>query len=215
MRWLDRRFDRAYGTDTAAEVDSEKYSVTPELMLHAVSYSASPDRLFRSLLRQQRLDFSNYTFIDLGCGKGRTLLLASQFAFRKIVGVEMELALVETCRRNIGLYMKCAMPASSIEVLHMSAGNYEFPSGNIFLYLFNPFDEHIMSQVVAKLLSAITSEPRIVRVLYLHPNHVTSLLTLPNIRLVEKRSFYDRKSIHNLGRVATYEIAPRKTRSPY
>jgi len=34
------------------------------------------------------IDLSKFTFIDLGAGKGRALLMASDYLFQKIIGVE-------------------------------------------------------------------------------------------------------------------------------
>ena len=208
-RWLDHRFDRRWGTDTTSPLSTSKYNIDAELVGHAVSYSASPDRIFVRFLRQQELDYSDFTFIDLGCGKGRTLLLASEFSFKKIIGVEIEPAVHAICMANIATYLKNSkVSRPPIEALCTNAGDFDFPAGNIFLYLFNPFDEYIMTQVAHKLRQAIESSARLIRIVYFHPNFVSSLLTLPNIKLISEEIFRDRKSSNNVSRVATYEIAP-------
>lgn len=125
------------------------------------------------------------------------------------MGVELEPTIHAICLRNIATYTKISKISQRlVEALCMNAGEYDFPDGNIFLYLFNPFDEYVMAQVVQKLRKAIESSPRIIRIVYFHPNFVASLLTLPNIKLISKESFRDRKSLNDVGRVATYEITP-------
>src|SRR5229473_3258379 len=42
-------------------------------------YQATEPTLFREMLEALNIDFTQYTFIDLGSGKGRTLLMASEY----------------------------------------------------------------------------------------------------------------------------------------
>ncbi len=46
------------------------------------------------------IEFNQFTFIDLGSGKGRTLLMASDFPFRKILGVEILRRAAPYCARE-------------------------------------------------------------------------------------------------------------------
>lgn len=210
VRWLDDRFDRRYGTDTTQGLHRSKFNIDAELEAHAYHYTVSPDRVFIRFLRGQELDYSDYTFVDLGCGKGRTLLLASRFPFKNIVGVEVAPPIHAICLKNIATYRKNHRNSLRPTVaLCMNAGDYEFPDGNILLYLNNPFDEYIMAQVVQKLRRAIESSPRSVRIIYSHPNYAAPLLTLPGIKLIREETFHCRASVNNLGRVASYEITPR------
>ena len=43
---------------------------------------------FRKVLASLQIAFHDYTFIDFGSGKGRALLLASEFPFKRIIGLE-------------------------------------------------------------------------------------------------------------------------------
>src|SRR5712691_7133679 len=52
-------------------------------------YQPTEPVLFEEMLASIKIDFRNFTFIDLGSGKGRVLLLASDYPFRQIVGVEL------------------------------------------------------------------------------------------------------------------------------
>lgn len=208
VRWVDTRFDRKYGTETATDIYPRDFLADPEVVAHANEYSPTPDRIFLRFLRRQRLDFARYTFIDLGCGKGRALLLASLFPFRRVIGVELEPRIHEVCVRNIDAFTRKAKLSRRPEALCMSAGEFEFPEGDILLYLFNPFDEHIMTQVAANLRRSLAARPRHVRIIYFHPNWEAPLMQLPNVRLLCSESFRDRKALGNVSRVNVYDIAP-------
>src|SRR5580700_6255635 len=53
---------------------------------------------------QPGLNFRDFTFIDLGSGKGRTLLMASDYPFHRIVGVELLPSLHEIAQENLRQY---------------------------------------------------------------------------------------------------------------
>jgi len=206
-RWIDSRFDRRYGTETGISVDVAGFHVSPELRAHAVEYSASPDGVFVRFLKDQELEYPSYTFVDLGCGKGRALLLASLFPFKRAIGVELEPGIHAVCQANIEIFARTAKPPRKPEVVQMSAGDFRFPPGDIFLYLFNPFDGHVMEQVARNLRAAIEEAPRRVRIVYFHPNHDGPLLGLPNVKVLRTEHFRDRKSKDNLGRLKVYDVA--------
>lgn len=208
-RWLDNSFDRKYGTDTSKTVHLSEFDVDAENLEHARNYQATPDRTFLRFLAQQKLNYSSYTFIDLGCGKGRTLLLASQLPFKKIVGIELDSSIHAICEKNITTYFSnTKFIQRPMEALCMSAGEFDFPTGNIFIYLFNPFDDHIMMQVADNLRKTIESEYRYIRIVYFNPKNVGPLLSLPKITLIREETFRSRAMANNIGRMVTYEITP-------
>jgi SAM-dependent methyltransferase len=212
-RWIDHRFDRKYHTETTAALAPARFAVAEELRRHAVEYVASPAGSFVRFLREQELDFTNYTFVDLGCGKGRTLLLAAlRFPFQRVVGVEFEPRIYEICKQNIDIFLRSAKVHCVPEVVCMSAGAFAFPPGDLLLYLFNPFDEHVMSEVAANLRAALASGQRHVRVVYSHPNADGPLLQLAGARLLRSDRFRDRSSLHGVGRLNVYDItSPPRT----
>jgi cyclopropane fatty-acyl-phospholipid synthase-like methyltransferase len=76
----DLEFDLRYGTDTMRRVEKDA-------LPGSSSYSATKARGFRTLMRKLDLPKAS-VFVDLGSGKGRVLLLAAQYGFEKVVGVE-------------------------------------------------------------------------------------------------------------------------------
>ena len=74
----------------------------------------------------------NWLFVDLGCGKGRGLLLAKELGFGKIVGVEFSPSLAKIARRNVTRYKQ-------ISVVQGDASKYIFPPEPIVIYMYNPF----------------------------------------------------------------------------
>jgi len=115
------------------------------------------------------LDFRNFTFVDLGCGKGRTLLMASDYPFRRIIGVELLPALHRIAQENLRLFKSASQKCFALEAICGDANAYLFPEGPLVIYLFNPFPESGMRQVAANLAQSLRALPRPVYVLYHNP----------------------------------------------
>jgi SAM-dependent methyltransferase len=118
---------------------------------------------------QAVLNFRDFTFIDLGSGKGRTLLMASDYPFRRIVGVELLPSLHEIARQNFGQYKSDTQKCFALESICADATAFPLPDDPLIIYLFNPFPETGMRQVFANLAQSMREHPRPVYVLYHNP----------------------------------------------
>jgi hypothetical protein len=115
------------------------------------------------------LTLRDFTFIDLGSGKGRTLLMASDYPFRRIVGVELLHSLHQIAQENLRLYKSESQKCFELESVCADATAFIFPNAPLVLYLFNPFPESGMRQVLANLEQSLRAQPRPVYVLYHNP----------------------------------------------
>jgi hypothetical protein len=113
--------------------------------------------------------FSDFTFIDLGSGKGRVLLMASDYPFRRIIGVELIPALHQIAQENLTKYQSESQRCFALESISRDATEFQFPAEPIVLYLFNPFPESGLRRVLANLEQSLRDHPRTVCVLYHNP----------------------------------------------
>jgi SAM-dependent methyltransferase len=143
-------------------------------------YQPTDSALFHEMLaalrREAGVDFRNFIFIDLGSGKGRTLLMASDYPFRRIVGVELLLALHLIARENLGKYRSESQKCLALESVCADATEFEFPAEPAVLYLFHPLPEAGLRRTIANLERSLCQHPRAVYVLYHNPllEHVLS-----------------------------------------
>ena len=123
-----------------------------------------------------QLNFRDFTFLDLGSGKGRTLLMASDYPFRRILGVELLPALDRIAQQNLRAYNNESQQCFSLQSLCADATTFLFPSEPLVVYLFNPFGESGLRRVLANLEHSLETQPRPVYVLYYNPllEHVLS-----------------------------------------
>ncbi len=136
------------------------------------------------------LDHSAFTFVDLGSGKGRTLLVAAEYPFRRIVGVEFAQELHEQAESNVrrhnGLRCKCG----NIELVHADAQEYQIPEDNLVLFLFNPFPGNVLDRVLSNLEYSLRQCPRQVFLIYLFPEYAAQVDLVAWLSLVEATRRY-------------------------
>jgi predicted RNA methylase len=163
---IDGLFDYRFGTETTGLTSLKSLGVTSPSVEQAKDYEATPNRLFRKCISMLLIDHRRFSFVDLGSGKGRALLLASEFPFRQIIGVELSEKLHEVAERNIKAYRNPKQRTSDIRSVCMDARQFEFPEGDIVLFLSNPFGSEIMSEVMANLKSKCEADRSRLAIVY-------------------------------------------------
>jgi SAM-dependent methyltransferase len=133
----------------------------------AILYLPSPARVTRWMLDNVGIDHRTFSLVDLGCGKGRVLLVAADYPFERIVGVEISPALCEIARANVTRYQPRSRRCRAVDVLNVDASAFEFPTTNLLLHLYHPFEPSLTSEVLARLEQSVRATPRKVVVAYL------------------------------------------------
>jgi hypothetical protein len=183
-RQRELAFDRAHGIDTTEPAALSTLGIEPARTRHAVEYRASGvDFIFRTLAELD-IDHPRYTFIDLGSGKGRALLIASHFPYRRIIGVEFSEKLHAIACANIAAYHPADQRCARLEAICGDAGAFDPPEGPLVIYLYNAFDAVILRRVAARLGASLAAAPRDVILLYVNPVHRSVLDPLPWLPLV-------------------------------
>jgi SAM-dependent methyltransferase len=136
-------------------------------------YQPTERELFHEMLdalaQHASIDFTGFTFVDLGSGKGRALLMASDYPFRRIVGVELLPALHEIARQNLAQYHAESQKCFAVESVCADATTFALPEGPLVIYLFNPFPEAGLRRALAKLIESVEAHARPVYVVYHNP----------------------------------------------
>jgi SAM-dependent methyltransferase len=143
---LDDDFDRTWKVNTSGTISLWHMSIDSPNAKFGAAYSPSDPAWIEWALARISEDFSTFTFIDLGCGKGRALMVASHHGFCRVVGVEFARELVEAGRRNL---LACGIEGA--EIILEDAANFLFPEGNLVVYVFNPFSPEVLRPVLDKL----------------------------------------------------------------
>lgn len=159
-------FIEGWKWDFERGVETRK-SIPPGKFGTASYYSASSKKFF-DRLGLLNLDWGRFVFIDLGCGKGKVLLMAAEFPFMRIVGVEFVEELAKQAQRNIASYHGPTLICPSLEVITGDTTLYEFPAHPLVLYCFDTFSESGLRVVLNNLQRSLEQLPREAFLIYTH-----------------------------------------------
>jgi len=169
INYRERRFDCKYRVDTAGIISTENLKIDGPSAAHAVHYQATQPVLLEEALADLRLNYTEYTFVDFGCGKGKVLLLASSFPFKKIIGVELSPELTKIAAANLTKYRSRKQRCSHLEVVSMDATEFPIPATPLVCFFYNPFKEEVMTRVLDNIEISVTQNPRDVVIIYVFP----------------------------------------------
>lgn len=186
-RWLRRRretsaqaaprlhpFDKQFGVDTGGLIPGrELYSGHRNDVFNTAYYGMAPSR-FRRLMEYWIADESHaaiedYSFVDLGCGKGRAVMMASQYSFREVVGVELHAALARIAEANVAVWTAAGRSVCPVRIVCQDATEFAFPKGPCLLYLFHPFAAPVLKQLIERIETDFANRRGLLDLIYFNP----------------------------------------------
>jgi SAM-dependent methyltransferase len=153
-RSAGRRFDRDHGVTTHAiavltDLDPER---TGDACAHATHYEPVGVRAFIAMLGQvPDAAIRSSAFVDVGAGMGRAVLLATEYPFRQIVGIEVSPALAEIARQNLRTARDFVTRCRDVRIVRADARRHRLPAGDLVVFLYNPFDAQALEALLDRL----------------------------------------------------------------
>lgn len=180
-------FDWRFNVSTHEPLDRFDLDVTDESKMSAWSYVACSPSRFSKVMNMLDINPSEYTFVDIGSGKGRVLIMAAQRGFKSIIGVEFSMSLHKTALQNIHNYQQLKNHNfAMIQLLNIDAIKFQIPKEPCVLCLFNPFQAPVMEKFLAQLQLQIQDRKTPLFVFYIHPTEKL---------LIEKTGIFDMVSV--------------------
>jgi SAM-dependent methyltransferase len=172
-----RRFDREHGVTTQAIFFlSQLGSIENEAYAHATHYEPVPVEAFRALIAcLSEAVVRRSTFVDAGSGMGRALLLASEYPFKQVLGIELSPVLHAIANANLSTARGLAVRCRDMRLRCVDARRARYPKGDLVVFLFNPFDETVLRAVLDRIVGSRRPGERVV-VIYHVPVHSDVLL---------------------------------------
>ncbi|QDZ06209.1 class I SAM-dependent methyltransferase [Sphingomonas panacisoli] len=164
----DAAFDEAAEADTGGVQHLPGLTIASANRVHGSSHIAINPAEFTTSLAVAEQDFvavDQTTFVDLGSGKGRALLMAADRGYRHLIGVEFAAELDAIARRNIAQ----RTDRERFTLIHGDATEFDLPDGPVLLFLYHPFDRPIMAEVARRVGASWRADSRQLRVVYQHP----------------------------------------------
>ncbi|ANP52062.1 SAM-dependent methyltransferase [Streptomyces griseochromogenes] len=154
-------FDSVHGVDTTESVELWELPDAEQTWVgRNARYSPTPVLTVRNALSKCDVKHEEVTFVDVGCGKGRVLLLAGELPFRRIVGVEASEALCAIARSNVEKASEASGGHDRIDVVHADATKFDVPADAGLFYFYEPFSVEVSATVLDRIEDSIRQHPR-------------------------------------------------------
>ena len=129
-------------------------------------------------------------FIDVGCGKGKVLLVASDFGFKKIIGIDLSKKLLHICKQNIYNYKKLKHKKKLIKLINIEATKYKVTNENVF-YFFDPFSGLVLNTFLKNILLSFKKNKRVIYIIFANPPKQNKLLNLKfkKIKIIKRNTY--------------------------
>ncbi|MBD0278534.1 MAG: class I SAM-dependent methyltransferase [Flavisolibacter sp.] len=159
-----------YNINTTAIVQTNKLTIQGIDTSSANEYMPSDYVLLEKVLRELNRYTHNKTFLDIGCGRGRTLIVAAHYGFKDITGVEFIAAHCRHAQQQIKR-KEHQFEAVTFHIECMDAVHYTIPGDVQTIFLYNPFNETVIDIVIKNILKSLSKNRRPLFVVYLSPVH--------------------------------------------
>jgi SAM-dependent methyltransferase len=185
----DLYFDWHHKTNTVRRYDLEGEEGLSQNREFAVPYTAARVQGVRKCLRALDPPTTG-GFVDLGCGKGRALLLAAEFGFSNVVGVEFCEPLCRIARENYERYRAKTGVLAEVRVVHADVAQYEIEDDQTVFFMFNPFGAPVLAEVVNRIEASWRREPRALWLIYNRPVHQDEVTRSGFLRVSREYRFW-------------------------
>jgi SAM-dependent methyltransferase len=167
----ERSYDKRHSTDTASRIENEDLEMSdPEAQKHATLYRTAPERFISYLISHLDINYQEYDFVDIGCGKGRVLLVASSFPFRSICGIELSQMALKIAAENIRTYRCAHQKCFNIHIRNVDARYFEPCVANTVYYIYEPFDISTLDAVLTNIASKLRDRGKMIYVVCIWSN---------------------------------------------
>jgi SAM-dependent methyltransferase len=140
---------------------------------HATAYYGIAPSVFQAMVRKWRKSrpqspIEDFSFVDIGAGMGRAVLLAAQLPFREASGVELNPALVRIARRNLAVWRSSGRAQAPMKMICGDAAEFALPAGPCLAFLFNPFGAPVMRRLLAAWSKSLAGRSGQLDILYIN-----------------------------------------------
>ena len=172
-------FDQMHGVDTSGLVPATHLVTGHANDEHITAYYGVAPSILRALIGHWRASgpphpIEDYIFIDVGAGKGRGLLVASEYSFRKVIGIELNAEMAAIARQNVERWTRAhsedptAARLAPIELFEQDALDFDLPQTPTLLFLFHPFEAPVLKQLLRRIETQFARRPGTLDLLYVN-----------------------------------------------
>ncbi len=172
-------FDEMHGVETGGLVPAGELVTGHASDAHVTAYYGVAPSILRTLVEiwletEPAHPLKRYTFVDIGAGKGRAMLVASEFPFKQVVGVELNAAMADVARRNVSHWEESrrsdptARRHAQVRLVEQDALEYAWPKTPCVVFMFHPFEAPLMKKLLQRIEKEFAGRAGELDVLYVN-----------------------------------------------
>lgn len=180
-------FDIEHGVETGGRIGGSHLGVGHSHDVYNVAYQGAPPSRLRHAVELWRAvpgtrPIGDYAFFDVGCGKGRVVMLASELGFREVGGVELDPALAGIGQNNLIEWAKTGKAKCPVTITQGDATEVPLPDLPCVLFMYNPFRGPVVAKMLARLEQHVGDRVSELDVIYLVPNEAAEFAAFPKFK---------------------------------
>jgi D-alanine-D-alanine ligase len=188
-------FDLEFGVQTSGLVSGRHLKAGHAHDRHNTAYYGVAPSIFRDVCERWRLSQpafppESYTFIDLGAGMGRGMLLAAEMPFREVIGVELSPALAAIAAKNLAIWTASGRARCPMRIHAQDATEFEFPGNPCVVFLFNPFSAAVLRRLIKRIERDFRDRPGQLDLLYVNHEQEKVLAVHPGFARIFSGDIY-------------------------
>src|SRR5665213_1012105 len=172
-------FDQIHGVETSGLVPAANLITGHPNDEHVTAYYGVAPSILRTLIDLWRETpppepIHNYTFVDIGAGKGRAMLVASELPFRQVIGIELNPAMAATAQQNLDHWRNThttddtAPRLAPTQLIEQDALTFDFPSAPTLVFLFHPFEAPVLKLLLRRIETQFAKRSGTLDILYVN-----------------------------------------------
>ena len=171
-------FDTGHNVETSGLIPAAHLHTGHDNDAHVTAYYGVAPSILRSLIDLWRTTSPSHpidrvTFIDIGAGKGRGVLVAAEYPFEAVLGVELNPILAALAQRNLAQFVGELL--APITLIEQDATEFYFPSTPCLVFLFHPFEGPVVRKVLQRIEAQFAGHPGTLDILYVNSEHAAML----------------------------------------
>jgi SAM-dependent methyltransferase len=179
-------FDLEFGVRTSGLIAGRNLKCGSRADRHNTAYFGVAPSVFHEMMALWRRSkpagtIDQFTFVDIGAGMGRAVLLASEFPFRSVIGVELNPRLARIARKNVAHWKAAGLACAPVRVVCRDAVEFKIPPGPCVAFMFNPFGGPIMRRLLKTWSQTLARREDQLDILYVNNEQETVLRRQPGL----------------------------------
>lgn len=179
-------FDLEFGVRTSGLIAGRNLKCGSRADRHNTAYFGVAPSVFHEMIALWRRSkpagtIDQFTFVDIGAGMGRAVLLASEFPFRSVIGVELNPRLARIARKNVAHWKAAGLACAPVRVICRDAVEFKIPPGPCVVFMFNPFGGPIMRRLLKTWSQTLARREDQLDILYVNNEQETVLRRQPGL----------------------------------